>query len=201
MSRIWRDRFPQRPVIPDILDDVVVVTAHLTSESGRTAGAIWTDSIATGVWVNPIVHRLLQLRLEQPDCSNCNDVLQESFRLATLLCLARTKFHASLIARLTMTYVAKLKACLSNGDRIHWLRLEPLKVWILVIGAMHAEELSEERLWFELEILKMAQLMNMADLRTVDAIAKSVIWIEEFFHDKAQTLWRDLGALEEVRLQ
>lgn len=176
MSRIWRDRFPQRPVIPDILDDVVVVTAHLTSESGRTAGAIWTDSIATGVWVNPIVHRLLQLRLEQPDCSNCNDVLQESFRVTALLYLARTKFHASLIARLTMTYVAKLKACLSNGDRTHWLRLEPLKVWILVIGAMHAEELSDERLWFELEILKMAQLMNMTDLRTVEATAKSMLW-------------------------
>jgi hypothetical protein len=199
MARTWREGFPQRSTIPDILDDVTVVTAHLISESARTAGAIWTDSIGTGVWVNPIVHRLLQLRIEQPDCSNCNDVLQESFRIAVLLYLARTKFHAGLIARLTITYIAKLKACLSYRDGTHWLRLEPLKIWILVVGGMHTEGPSEERLWFELEILKMARLMDMTDLRKVEEMAKSVLWIEDFFHDQAQMLWRDLGALEKVR--
>jgi hypothetical protein len=151
--------------------------------------------------MNPIVHRLLQLRIEQPDCSNGNDVLQESFRIAAMLYLTRTKFHTSLISALIMTHVAKLKACLSNADGAHWVRLEPLKTWILVMGGMNAGESSTERLWFGSEILEMARHMKMTNWRKVEATAKSLLWIEDLFYDKAQTFWRDLEALEKaVRL-
>ena len=196
MSSIWRMKFPTSPSIPSILDDLVVVTAHLTSEGSRTAGAVWTDSLATGVWVNPIVHRLLHLRIEQPDRSNCNDVLQESFRIAAMLYLARTKFHKSLISALTAIHVAKLKACLSNECASHWDDLEPLKTWILVMGGMNAKEYSVGRLWFELMILKTARRMNVTRWGEVEVVAKSVLWIDELFYDDAQLLWHDLASRE-----
>ena len=196
MSSIWRRRFPNLPAIPRILDDLVVVTAHLKSEGSRTAGALWTDSLATGVWVNPIVHRLLHLRIEQPDCSNCNDVLQESFRIGTMLYLARTKFHKSLISALTTIHVARLKACLSNECATHWDDLEPLKIWILVMGGMNAKEDSVERLWFELKILKTARRMNVTRREEVEVVAKGILWIDELFHDDSQLLWRDLASRE-----
>jgi hypothetical protein len=161
MARTWRDRFPHHHAIPNILDDLAIVTAHLISESSRTAGAIWTDSIATGIWVNPIVHSLLQLRIERPDCSNCNDVLQESFRIAAMLFLAWIKFHTGFISALTMTQVTRLKACLSNEGRAHWEKLEPLKLWILVMGGMNSEECSAESLWFRFEILETARRTNV----------------------------------------
>ena len=52
--------------MPGILDDLIMVTAHLTAESIRTKQVSGTDVIATGVLVNPLVHRLYGLRLKKP---------------------------------------------------------------------------------------------------------------------------------------
>lgn len=199
MSTTWRSKFPQQDAIPSILDELATITAYLVSESNRTAGATWTDSVATGLWVNPIVHRLLLLRIEELDVLTGIQVLQESFRIAALLHLGRIKFHSGLIAGLTRTHVARLRTCLSSGGAAHWLRLEPLKVWILVMGGISAEGPSPERQWFESELLKLARLMNMADWGRVEAMAKSVLWIDDLFHDHAEILWRDLGALEKLK--
>ena len=194
-SRKWHETFPESPLIPGILDDLKIVTAHLTAESIRTKKAIGTEPVATGILVNPLVHRLYGLRLKKPYHCCRSETLQEAFRIAALLYLSRTKWTANYISTLFDLQVIKLKRWLSEMDDDLWEDFNILRAWILVIGALCSHEHSAERLWYEREILHMVRYVGGVTLPDLLSQVKSFLWFEDLFGDTALVVWKELRML------
>jgi hypothetical protein len=191
-ARVWRYTFTEGPVIPVLIDDLVIVTAHLTSEGLRTKGACWRDIMTTGLLVNPLIFRLHELRRKQPLHQNRRIILQEAIRIAALLFLRRTRWHAMFASTLVESQVAMLRKWLENASEGDWTGFETLKSWVLVMGACSSNKHSAERLWFIKEILRMVRVMRLAGLADMLALVKSVFWIEDLFGEVAQVVWKEL---------
>jgi hypothetical protein len=191
-AKTWREIFPDKPSLSDVLDDLAILTAHLATESIRTKGAFWTDSIATGLRVNPLIHRLHELRLSRSHHHEREDLLQEVFRIAALLFLKQTKWHTLFISSLVESLITNLKSWLLETDENDWIGFEALKSWALVMGAINSENYSAERMWFEVELLHMARLIKCANVADMLGIVKSVLWIAELFNEPAEMLWKEL---------
>ena len=197
----WRVTLPDQPLIPDLLDDLVIVTAHLTAESIRTAGTSWRDSISIGLLANPLIYRLLELRAEELDDNHHGMILQESFRLAALMFLRKTKWHSVFTTGPIQQQVAKLKTLLGGSqaqeddDDNNWKEFENLKCWVLFMGAIYSIEHSAESVWFASEILRMVKKMKCVDLAEMLSRVKSVLWFEDLFGEAAKALVRQLRML------
>ena len=195
ISKTWRETFPEQSLIPGILDDLVIVTAHLTAESIRTEGASWSDSIGTGLLVNPLVYQLYELRVGELRHGSRGEVLQEVFRIAALLFLRRTKWHAVFVSSLIDSQVVKLKHLLCTTNEYYWTGFETLKAWILVMGALYTRSHSAERLWYETEILRELGCMEGVGLPDLLAQVKGILWFEDLFAEFELTLRKELRML------
>lgn len=191
-ARVWRYTFTEGPPIPDIIDDLVKVTAHLASESLRTESACWSDITTTGLLVNHLIFRLHEIRFKQPHYHSRRIVLQEAFRIAALLFLRRTKWHAMFVSTLVESQVAMLRTWLEDASESDWKGFETLKSWALVMGACSSNKHSAERLWFIKELLHMVRLMHLANLADMLTLVKSVLWFEDLFGEMAQLVWKEL---------
>jgi hypothetical protein len=191
-AKTWREIFPDKPSLPDILDDLVILTAYLTTESIRTKGASWTDTIAIGLRVNPLIHRLHGLRLSRSHSHERGDFLQEVFRIAALLFLKETKWHTLFVSSLVKSLVTELKSWLRETDENDWIGFEALKSWALVIGAINSGNYSAKRMWFEVKILHMTRLIKCANVADMLGMVKSVLWITELFDEPAVMIWKEL---------
>ena len=181
--------------MPLILEDLITVIAHLAAEANRTAGTSWTDSVAVGLLINPLVYRLYAMRVRIPHRLHRESMLQESFRIAALLFVARTKWHTVFISSLINLQAANLKDWIGSTKDNDWKGFEALKAWVLVIGATHSRRHSEERLWFLTEILSGWKRAGCATLSEYLAQVKGFLWIEDLFESAASEMWRDLRML------
>ena len=158
----------------------------------RTKGVSWTDSIATGVRVNPLIYRLHGLRLDRSQRHERGDLLQEVFSIAGLLFLKQTKWNTLFVSSLVESLITKLKAWLYETDENDWIGFEALKSWALVIGAVNSGKYSAERLWFEVEILHTARLIGCASMVDMLGIVKGFLWIADLFDEPAEMVWNEL---------
>jgi hypothetical protein len=200
ISAIWRKKFPHLLDAADILDDLNILTAHLVSERKKTA--VWSESLITGLWINPLIHRLLHLQTtEHRDVDDDGKGIQECFRMAALLYMARARWDYGLPCpgQAIVWRLRKLKACLEAMGEVEWEQLWPLKLWVLVLGAINAGfaagGASPERVWFIDAMMGMVRTLGLVSWQQAEGVVKGLFWIEELMGKDMKVLQADLTVL------
>ena len=198
MSEAWRKQFPGHTTPADILEDLASVTADLLVERGSVGDRFFSSTVTPLLWIEPIVHTLLQqchrLR-EPPDHSTW---MEECFRVAALLYLGRLRRFDNddpLMLTLTAKHVPRLREALERIDEKDWGEVWPLRLWALVMGAMETgkDRAAVQRKWFLDQMLATAASLKFRSWREIESVVKDMLWVDELFHSRADIIWADLA--------
>lgn len=197
MSEAWRKQFPGHSISADILDDLASVTADLLVERTNFGERFFSSTVTPLLWIDPIVHCLLQQRYRLYEPSDQPSWIEEAFRVAALLFFGRLRRFDSedpLLFTLTAKHIPRLRQSLESTDEKDWGELWPLRLWALVMGAMETiKDRVSAREWFHNEILAMAASLRFRSWRAVEKVVKEMLWVEEVFHVRADVVWADLA--------
>ena len=197
MSEAWRELFPGHSTSADILDDLASVTADLLVERTNFGERLFSGTVTPLLWIDPIVHWLLQQRYRLRQPSDQASWIEEAFRVAALLFLGRLRRFDSedpLLVTLTAKHVPRLRQSLERTNEKDWGELWPLRLWALVMGAMETiKDRVSARVWFHDEMLAMATSRRFRSWRAVEKVVKDMLWVEEVFHVRADVIWADLA--------
>ena len=197
MSRIWRRRFPDHPLVSKALDDLVYIMMHLTPEEDRKPHCPWTiHSKRTRQWTNVVVYDLLQARCDEDLDADEARAMQETFRMAAMLYIYETKFCPDGLFFLLSNLPARIRTVLAQNPDIDWAELWPLKLWILSIAAISAEPDPTERSWFVYELSQCLELHDPEYWLQLTHLLKGILWIEKIYTEKAKSLYASLEALK-----
>ncbi|KAF2435919.1 hypothetical protein EJ08DRAFT_294615 [Tothia fuscella] len=176
-SKSWRDIFA----------DLKYFSQLTQAESISSSGSIWTDANDGGGWTNVLLYRLLSWRPLEEHSSTAQD-LQECLRIASILYVARVwrKFGCAPVR--TSGYTTKLMSFWLRRSN-DWSNFWPLEAWILIMGAIEAED--SVRQYFVSEIEAIAQRYSVT-LGAVFEEVKNLLWIEDVFDVARSTLLDDL---------
>jgi hypothetical protein len=197
MSEAWRKQFPGHSTSADILDDLASVTADLLVERVNFGERLFSGTVTPLLWIDPIVHWLLQqcFRLYEP--SDQAGWIEETFRVAALLFLGRLRRFDSedpLLFAQTAKHIPRLRLSLERTDEKDWGELWPLRLWALMMGAMETVEARVyAHKWFHDEMLAMAASLMFRSWRAVEKVVKDMLWVEEVFHVRADVIWANLA--------
>jgi len=197
MSEAWRKQFPGHSISADILDDLASVTADLLVERTNFGERFFSSTVTPLLWIDPIVHCLLQQRYRLHEPSDQASWIEEAFRVAALLFFGRLRRFDSedpLLFTLTAKHIPRLRQSLESTDEKDWGELWPLRLWALVMGAMETiKDRPSAREWFHNEMLAMAASLRFRSWRAVEKVVKDMLWVEEVFHVRADVIWADLA--------
>jgi len=197
MSEAWRKQFPGHSISADILDDVASVTADLLVERTNFGERFFSSTVTPLLWIDPIVHCLLQQCYRLCEPSDPASWIEETFRVAALLFFGRLRRFDSedpLLFTLTAKHIPRLRQSLESTDEKDWGELWPLRLWALVMGAMETiKDRASAREWFHEEILAMAASSRYRSWRAIEEVVKDMLWVEEVFHVRADVIWADLA--------
>jgi hypothetical protein len=197
MSEAWRKQFPGHSISADILDGVAGVTADLLFERTKSGPRFFSSTVTPLLWIDPIVHCLLQQRYRLYEPSDQASWIEEAFRVAALLFFGRLRRFDSedpLLFTLTAKHIPRLRQALESTDEKDWGELWPLRLWALVMGAMETiKDRASAREWFHDEMLAMATSLMFRSWREVEKVVKDMLWVEEVFHVRANVIWADLA--------
>jgi hypothetical protein len=202
MSEAWRTQMPGHTTAADILDDLTDATADMLLQRSRVGERFFSSTVTPLLWIEPIVHRLLQQRYRLRAPSDHVAWMEETFRVAALLYLGRIRRFDNedpLMLTLTAKHVPRLREALNSTDVKDWGELWPLRLWALVMGAMETnKERPAAREWYLDQMLAMAASLRFRSWRDIAKVVKDVLWVEELFRRRADTIWADLaGSLPE----
>ena len=197
MSEAWRKQFPGHATPADILDDLASVTADLLVERSSVGDRFFSSTVTPLLWIEPIVHTLLQQRDRLREPPDHITWMEESFRVAALLYLGRLRRFDSddpLMLTITAKHVPRLRESLESIDEKDWGELWPLRLWALVMGAMETgRDRTPMREWYLDQMLAMATSLRFRSWRDIERAVKDVLWVEELFHKRADLIWADLA--------
>jgi hypothetical protein len=197
MSEAWRKQFPGHIIIADILEDLAGVTADLLLERRSVGDRFFSSTVTPLLWIEPIVHCLLQQRYRLREPSDHVAWMEETFRVAALLYLGRLRRFDSedpLMITLTAKHVPRLRESLESIDEKDWGELWPLRLWALVMGAMETnKDRAVAREWYLDQVLAMATSLRFRSWRQVEKVVKEMLWVDELFHTRADVIWADLA--------
>ena len=197
MSEAWRKQFPGPSTSADILDDLAGVTADLLAERTNFGERFFSSTVTPLLWIDPIVHWLLQQRYRLRQPSDPASWIEETFRVAALLFLGRLRRFDSedpLLFTLTAKHIPRLRQSLESTDEKDWGELWPLRFWALMMGAMETikDRVSAHK-WFHDEMLAMAASLRFRSWRAVEKVVKDMLWVDEVFHVRADAIWANLA--------
>jgi hypothetical protein len=197
MSEAWRKQFPGNSTSADILDDLTSLTADLLAGRTNFGEGFFSSTVTPLLWIDPIVHWLLQQRSRLRQPPDQASWIEEAFRVAALLFLGRLRRFDNedpLLITLTAKHIPRLRQSLESTDEKDWGKLWPLRLWALVMGAMETiKDRVSAREWFHDEMLAMAASLKFRSWRAVEKVVKDMLWIEEVFHPRADVIWADLA--------
>lgn len=197
MCEAWRKQFPENIPAADILNELANTTADLLAERTRVGARFFSSTVTPFLWIEPIVHRLLQQTFRPSKPLDHIAWIQETFRIAALLYLGRLRRFDNedpLMATLTAKHISRLRKSLGIIGKEDWDELWPLRLWALVMGAMECNQgCAEARKWYLDEMLAMAASLRFRSWREVEKVVKDLLWVDELFHRRADTIWADLA--------
>ena len=197
MSEAWRKQFPGNSTSADILDDLASLTADLLVQRAKFGERFFSSTVTPLLWIDPIVHCLLQRRYRLCQPSDPASWIEETFRVAALLFLGRLRRFDSedtLLVTLTAKHIPRLRESLESTDEKDWGELWPLRLWALVMGAMETiKDRASAREWFHDEMLAMATSLRFQSWRAVEKVVKDMLWVEEVFRVRADVIWEELA--------
>jgi hypothetical protein len=197
MSEAWRKQMPEHTTAADILDDLTDVTADLLVERTRVGDRFFSSTVTPLLWIEPIVHRLLQQQYRLRSPSDHVAWMEETFRVAALLYIGRLRRFDSedpLMVTLTAKHVPRLREALESINGKYWGELWPLRLWALVMGAMESnKDRAAAREWYLDQMLAMAASLRFRSWRDIVKVVKDMLWVDELFRRRADTIWADLA--------
>jgi hypothetical protein len=197
LSEAWRTHFPGHDTVAEILDELGSVTADLLTERARVGDRFFSSTVTPLLWIEPTVHCLLQQRGRLREPSDHVAWMEETFRVAALLYLGRLRRfdnEDSLMLALTARHLPRLRESLERVGEKDWSGLWPLRLWALAMGAMESNQgRAEMRRWYLDQMLAMAASLRLRSSRDVEKVVKGMLWVDEQFRRRADTVWADLA--------
>lgn len=145
MQHLWQEAFPSNPELGSIYYDLSIAVMTIKSECSRRL--LWQNPSFVGKHIDPLIHRLLELRIEMEEIAESNIFNDECCRLGALIILSKIRRRFGI--RPAFEGVVPMPKLISILKRHYkdWTTFKSSFLWLLVMGAMETEN-AGERLWF-----------------------------------------------------
>jgi hypothetical protein len=181
----WNTQISTLANITQALRHVANMAQHINNMTRSTPITLWRDEWFMVQYFLPVLYEVLSL--PRADLSQTHlapeIVIREAVQLAclTLLSSINRRFKVSLNA--TMIYNAKVMELLTRY-RVAWSPFLNLRLWVLVMGGLVAED--EVRAWHIGEISSTLGQLGIGNWKTAHSIVKEILWIDDLLDDEAQ---------------
>ena len=176
MSALLQSRYPTMSnSLPSLLSSLSTLMNYLSTESTRTNGAIWRNSILIHSLIDPLTHCLLcatsqpsrNTSVAAPQNQETDiGVIFETARLSALLSLATFRRQAGVGPVHTTSLLVKLAQKL-QGERVDWAQWRTLRLWALIVGGVEQSKRAEGG-WFTSEAVRTVKGGKAVDRCEVD---------------------------------
>jgi hypothetical protein len=174
------------------VDELLLLNRFILSE--LTVRDLWDDGVFAGLHVVPVLGKLLSIRYEAVDL-NPALARQEACRIGAILYLAgvRHRFGVNLAKDI---YIPKLKEFIIAQDGLISENVDPILLWVLVIGGMQSF-MHEEHKWYVSATANLIVRKQLNMWEELMAIMYEVLWIggileaecNEFQGEVNEELW------------
>ena len=180
LAKVCRETLPPESRWLEIYERLIDCSAQTESESVRTNGASWMQSLNGGGWPNVLIYHLLKWR---PLESGTSVVAfrEEIVRLAALLYLAPVWRKFGHFPVRTQYLVAKLLP-LVKEDKGDWGPAWPLKLWALYMAVLESEQ-PEATAYFPRALAAYIHERQLRSWKGVVRTVKSVLWLDSIFNE------------------
>ena len=146
-----RATLAQHIEIVNIMEDMAKFTIYLESEVTRTNGLVYASTVLCASYINPLLHRLLNLiSTTVSDINSDGTTLKEACRLSCILYLAELRRSFGVMPVWTHAQLAKLHVLFENSSELHtWDGLGVIRLWILALAITEEREEEQRRWWLE----------------------------------------------------
>lgn len=190
----WRTRFPKRPEIARILQDLSVFVLWLNAEAAQDPNC-FLSSDRSGAWVSPIIHRCLQLvSHDEKEAAVPGQALQEVLRHGCILFLQHIRRAFGVMVDGHHFRAKKLKDALRQCT-CEWDGMSDLLRWVVISGGLEATNL-EDQIWFAAVTAKHTP-PKKDPARDPLGLAKNFIWFDGIPGDRLDSFFsrvRDMRA-------
>lgn len=168
--------------LPTLLSSLSTLMGYLTTESTRTNGALWRNSILIHSLIDPLTHCLLcttspaahHTSVPAPQNHETEfGVISETARLSALLSLATFRRRAGVGPVHTTSLLAKLAQKLQD-ERVDWAQWRTLRLWALVLGGVEQSKKMGGG-WFVGEAVRAVRGVGEVERCEVDGWLKKLI--------------------------
>jgi hypothetical protein len=162
----------------------------LWAQMTPTSPALWKDHCSAGMYLEPLMYRLLSLSISAPP-DNEITALQEVLRLALLLFLApvQRKFGIRIVR--TEIQVGKLLALLQEqdwGPLIDNCELYNVGIWTITMGLSETEQWSPTRTSYLEAFRERIRPVGLTTIEQVQERLRGMIWVDELHGPTFETL-------------
>jgi hypothetical protein len=148
---------------------------------------IWRDTTFHGLYILPILGRVLAMRTKVVDETGGTETIGDVFRLATVLYVSavRKRFGVDTLSGERL-YASKLRSTLASQPLVCKLP-PPVLAWILSIAFTSNCDTEQKR--FFLEALKdLTVTLEIASIAGLKETIKTVVWDEDLLFHESQSL-------------
>lgn len=172
---IFSNRYPHGLDTASLLYSISRFLSHLTSETIRTNGKIFTSAAFGTEYFFPLMHTALNLPRHNPSVSEKDSAILQSVRLACSLFLAEIRRAFGLNGVRSSVQPEKLRGFLEESKGA-WGRLFELKLWCLAMGGLESE--GELREWFAMELRDEGEGLGLTSWTMIELEVREVLWFE-----------------------
>ena len=177
----WLPSLPEDHLLTRAIHDTRIAiefTRYKEAKSER-----WKNVKFLTYWVDPILHTLVGNSIAAVDSES---VMQEATRVGLILFLCKLRYISGQLGVETILFVKKLKMLLLHGGLgVYSGSLEPMLLWIVVVGLLESWN-RQERIWFLEMTVNLALEMSLQSWDTVVIMVKDVFWVDVAFDDEME---------------
>lgn len=148
---------------------------------------IWQDTVFQGLYIIPILGRVLAMRTKVSDETRVTDTIADVFRLATVLYISavRMRFGVDTLSGEPL-YASKLQSTLASQSLVCKVP-SPVLAWILSI-AFTSNCDTEQKHFFQKALEDLTVVLEIASFARLKEIIKTVVWDEDLLVPQSQSL-------------
>jgi hypothetical protein len=173
----------------EAMDELLALNQFITSE--LMIRDLWEDSIFAGLYVVPLLAKLLSVRYDHGEY-DLSLQKQEICRISALLYISaiRRGFGVKLSPAV---YIPKLIEATNIQENLRSDLVDPVLCWALFIGGIQSI-LHMEHQWFVSAIAEIAVGQNWSNWGELMAFVREILWIEGILHDECHEFRIEVSA-------
>ncbi|KAG4438503.1 hypothetical protein IFR05_006026 [Cadophora sp. M221] len=191
-TRPWKDIFPASHPIIDTFDSLTSVIQLAALKATQDQSWKVVNFVIRRLY--PIVHKLMDLKIEGAIVNDYWDIVQEASRLAIFFFLGELRRQCGALGVSTTLFLTKFKSHMIDfGSGIDWQPCHRLLLWMLFFGTLESWELPEQD-WYVETIVRVAKAMGLGSWDAVVEEVKGFVWVEYIHDTKAAVVGQHLMA-------